>query len=139
VSAIFFDAKQLKKIADTQSQIWMEAVTACGRMPTTAPCTLILPALNEAAEAARQRAGANERHPPRIIYIMLFALGLGGSLLAGFGMGASKRRSTVHMVTFAAALSVTLYIITDIEFPRQGLITVTHFDKFMEQVLNSMN
>lgn len=137
--ASVFDARQLKSIADTQNEIWKEAVAACGRMPTTAPCTLILPALSEEAEAARQRAGANERHPPRIIYVMLFALGLGGSLLAGFGMAASKRRSTVHMVTFAAALAVTLYIITDIEFPRQGLITVAHFDKFMEQVLNSMN
>jgi len=70
---------------------------------------------------------------------MLFALGLGGSLLAGFGMGAAKRRSAVHMVTFAAAMSVALYIITDIEFPRQGLIREAYFDRFLEQVLSSMN
>jgi len=108
-------------------------------MPTTAPCSLILPALKETFETARTRAGANERHPPRIIYIMLFALGLGGSLLAGFGMGAAKRRSAVHMVTFAAAMSVALYIITDIEFPRQGLIREAYFDRFLEQVLSSMN
>jgi hypothetical protein len=133
-----YDVEQLRKIGDIRNNVWDGAVIACGKMPTTAPCTLILPALNEAFEAARDRAGANERHPPRIIYIMLFALGLGGSLLAGFGMGASKKRSSVHMATFAAALAVTLYIITDIEFPRQGLITVEYFDKFLEQVLNSM-
>ncbi len=136
--ASIYDADQQKKIAEIRTQVWDGAVAACGRMPTTAPCTLILPALNEAYQAALDRAGANERHPPRIIYIMLFALGLGGSLLGGFGMGAAKRRSSVHMITFAAAMSIALYIITDIEFPRQGLITVSYFDRFLEQVLSSM-
>lgn len=133
-----YDADQLRKIAAIRTQVWEGAAAACARMPTTAPCTLILPALDDAFEAARDRAGANERHPPRILYIMLFALGLGGSLLAGFGMGAARQRSIVHMVTFSGAMSLTLYIITDIEFPRQGLITVAYFDKFLEQVLNSM-
>jgi hypothetical protein len=133
-----YDADQLRKIAEVRTELWDGAATACARMPTTAPCTLILPALDEAFEAARDRAGANERHPPRVLYVMLFALGLGGSLLAGFGMGASRRRSTIHMVTFAAAMSLALYIITDIEFPRQGLISVSYFDKFLEQLLSSM-
>jgi hypothetical protein len=134
-----FDAGELRKTAEVKRQVWDGAVTACSRMPTTVPCNLILPAVNVAFEAARDRAGANERHPPRILYIMLFSLGLGGSLLAGFGMGASQKRSLTHMITFAAAMSVALYIITDIEFPRQGLITVAYFDSFLEQVLNSMN
>ncbi len=133
-----YDATQLAKIAEVRTEVWDGAVAACSRAPTTSPCNLILPALNGAYEAARERAGANERHPPRIIYVMLFGLGLGGSLLAGFGMGAAEKRSIVHMVTFAAAMSLALYIITDIEFARQGLITVAYFDRFLEQVLNSM-
>lgn len=137
--ASIYDSGQQRRIAEVRTQLWDGAVAACSQMPTTAPCTLILPALNEAFDAAQDRAGANERHPPRVIYVMLFALGLGGSLLAGFGMGAAKRRSNIHMVTFAAAMSVALYIITDIEFPRQGLITVSYFDKFLEQALSSMN
>ena len=136
--ASIYDATQLAKIAEVQAEVWDGAVAACSRAPTTSPCNLILPALNDAYEAARDRSGANQRHPPRIIYVMLFGLGLGGSLLAGFGMGAAERRSVVHMVTFAAAMSLALYIITDIEFPRQGLITVAYFDRFLDQVLSSM-
>jgi hypothetical protein len=136
--ASIYDATQLAKIAEVEAEVWDGAVAACSRAPTTSPCNLILPALNDAYEAARDRSGANQRHPPRIIYVMLFGLGLGGSLLAGFGMGAAERRSVVHMVTFAAAMSLALYIITDIEFPRQGLITVAYFDHFLEQVLSSM-
>ena len=91
--ASIYDATQLAKIAEVQAEVWDGAVAACSRAPTTSPCNLILPALNDAYEAARDRSGANQRHPPRIIYVMLFGLGLGGSLLAGFGMGAAERRS----------------------------------------------
>ena len=69
---------------------------------------------------------------------MLFGLGLAASTLAGFGMAASKSRSWLHMMTFAGALSVTLYVITDIEFPRLGLITVEYYDGFLYQVLAQM-
>ena len=48
--------------------------------------------------------------------IMLFALRLGGSLLAGFGMAAATARSWVHMVIFVATLSSTLYVIRTLNF-----------------------
>jgi hypothetical protein len=69
---------------------------------------------------------------------MLFGLGLGGSLLAGFGMGASGSRSWLHMLTFAGALAIALYVITDIEFPRVGLVRVDNFDHFLSDVLEQM-
>ena len=77
------------------------------------------------------RAAANERHPPQIIYVMLYGLGLGGSLLGGFGMAAAKSRSWVHMVIFAAALTFALFIVTNIEFLRLGFIRVDRFDHFL--------
>lgn len=52
--------------------------------------------------------------------MMLFVLDLGGSLLAGFGMAAAKARSWIHMVIFAVTLAVTLYVVTDMEFPGSG-------------------
>ena len=36
-------------------------------------------------------------------------------------------------------MSIALFIITDMEYPRQGLITTTHFDLFLEKVLNELN
>jgi hypothetical protein len=57
---------------------------------------LSLLALNNLFEVARLRAGAAEKHPPQIIYFMLFGLGLGCSLLAGFGMAASAGHSWIH-------------------------------------------
>ena len=79
-----------------------------------------------------------ERHPPRVIYVMLFGLGLGGSLLAGFGMAAATRRSWVHMLAFAGALTLALYVVAEIEFPRLGLIQVESADHFLIDVYNHM-
>ena len=42
------------------------------------------------------------------------------------------------MVVFAAALAVTLYVITDIEFPRLGLVRIEGFDHFLVEVFEQM-
>jgi hypothetical protein len=134
-----YDLDQMAKIAEIKKKLWQSAVSACARAPTTAPSNLILPALNTMFTIARDRAGANDRHPPRVIYLMLLGLGLTGSLLAGFGMAAGQRRSFLHIAAFTAAMSVALFIITDMEYPRQGLITTNHFDVFLEKVLTELN
>ena len=69
---------------------------------------------------------------------MLFCLGLGGSLLAGFGMAAAAARSWVHMVIFSGALAVTLYVVADLEFPRLGLIRLERFDHFLVNAYEAM-
>jgi hypothetical protein len=95
--------------------------------------------LTNAFEVARLRLGAAEKHPPQVVYAMLFGLGLGGALLAGFGMATAPARSWVHTVIFASTLSISLYVVTDMEFPRLGLIRVESFDHFLIDVYNQMS
>ena len=42
------------------------------------------------------------------------------------------------MVIFAAALTVTLYVVTDMEFPRLGLIRIENFDHFLVETHEQM-
>ena len=65
-------------------------------------------------------------------------LSMGCSLLAGFGMAASTGRSWIHMVTFAGTLAVALYIVTDMEYPRLGLIRIESFDHFLADAYQQM-
>jgi len=65
-------------------------------------------------------------------------LGLGGSLLAGFGMATAPARSWIHMLAFASTLAITLYVVTDLEFPRLGLIRVEGVDHFLLDVYDQM-
>jgi hypothetical protein len=130
--------EQQDKILELKTRIWDALVAACPQDNFRPACTLSVTALSNALEAARLRIGAAERHPPQILYMVLFGLGLGASLLAGFGMAPAKERSWIHMVVFAAALAVTLYVITDIEVPRLGLIRIEGFDHFLVDVFEQM-
>jgi hypothetical protein len=136
--AAVYSVEALRKVASLRKELWQDAASVCPFGISNTGCVLFLPALNMAFEAATLRSGANERHPPQAIYFMLFGLALGGSLLAGFSMAAAKSQSLIHMITFAAALAVTLYIVTDIEFPRMGLIRVDSFDHFLSEALENM-
>jgi len=126
-----FSPEQQDKILDLKAKVWNAAVAACPQDGFRPACAQALPAIANAFEVARMRIGASEKHPPQIVYVMLFGLALGGSLLAGFGMAAATARSWIHMVIFAATLTVTLYAVTDMEYPRLGLIRIESFDHFL--------
>ena len=119
-----FSPEQQVKIVDLKNKLWDATVAACPQASFRPACAQALPAIASLFEVARLRLGASEKHPPQIVYIMLFGLGLGGSLLAGFGMAAATARSWIHMLVFASTLTVTLYAITDMEYPRLGLIRI---------------
>jgi len=134
-----FNDEQEAKILALKAEVWDGAATACSRASSAAACSLVLPSLNSAFEVARLRAGVNEKHPPIIVYAMLFGLGLGASLLAGFGMAAAKRRSWIHIVVFAASLSFVFYVLIEMEYPRLGFIRVDAFDHFLVDVHEQMH
>jgi hypothetical protein len=134
----FFSLEQQEKILDLKNKVWDAAVAACPQANFRPACAQALPALNSLFENARLRVGASEKHPPQIVYGMLFGLGLGGSLLAGFGMAAARSRSWINMLIFAATLTVTLYAVTDMEYPRLGLIRIENFDHFLVEAHQQM-
>jgi hypothetical protein len=125
-------------VRELKNQLWDAAVAACPQPNYRPACALSLPSLNSLFEVALLRAGAAEKHPPQIIYFMLFGLGLGCSLLAGFGMAANAGRSWIHMVLLAGTLTVALYIVTDMEYPRLGLIRIESFDHFLVDAYEQM-
>ena len=127
----FFSSEQEDKILSLKNNVWNAAVAACPQASFRPACAQALPTLANLFEVARLRLGAAEKHPPQVIYVILFGLGLGGSLLAGFGMAAAKSRSWIHMLIFAATLTVALYTLTDMEYPRLGLIRIDNFDHFL--------
>jgi hypothetical protein len=133
-----FSPEQQDKIVDIKNKLWDATVEACPQASFRAACAQALPALSNLFEVARLRLGASEKHPPNMVYIMLFGLGLGGSLLAGFGMAAATARSWIHMLIFAATLTVTLYTVTDMEYPRLGLIRIENFDHFLVDAQQQM-
>jgi hypothetical protein len=81
---------------------------------------------------------ALQTHPPALVFVMVGFLAVACSLLAGYGMAGAKSRSFLHVVGFAAILTLTVYVILDFEFPRVGLIRVDAMDQLLVDVRQSM-
>jgi hypothetical protein len=129
----------LERAAAVQAAIWSQAV-AESREPDAHPdaAKLLLPALNAMFDITTTRTAALHTHPPLIIFAMLFVVALASALLAGHGLAGSRRRNWFHMVGFAAVITVAVYVILDLEFPRLGLVRVAAFDQALSALLESM-
>jgi hypothetical protein len=121
-----------------QNEIWTQAVNS-SRLADSHPDAgkLLLPALNAMIDITTTREMAANLHPPAIIFILLFALGLGCSLLAGYGMAASPR-SWLHIMGFTAITVITVVVILDIEYPRQGLFRADAADQVLIDLRENM-
>jgi hypothetical protein len=140
ISTIWTTAKaKLAASEALQHEIWTKAWAASQR-PGAPPdgAKLLLPALNEMFDIVTQRTMAAENHPPLIVFLMLGALCLIGSLLVGYSTSGNKERVWLHAVVFAAMLSLVVFVIVNLEFPRVGLIRVDAADHVLVELRQSM-
>jgi hypothetical protein len=128
-------AASLEEDAALQSESWNRAVAETTRpgIPSP-PAMLLLPALNEMIDITTTRVMATRNHPPVIVYIMLAALAVVGALLVGYGTSINKQRTWLHTVVYAVMLSLTIYVIVDLEFPRLGLIRIDSADQMLSEL-----
>jgi hypothetical protein len=122
-----------------QEQIWTKSLTALRRegVPPHASM-LLMPALNEMIDITATRVMATLNHPPPVVFMLLGGLSFVGALLVGYSTSINKGRSWFHTLAFAAILSLTVYVIADLEFPRLGLIRVDAADQVLIEVRQSM-
>jgi len=66
--------------------------------------------------------------------VLLLAVGILFALLAGHDMGCQGTFNRLHVIVFAGVVSITIWVISDLEMPRYGLIRVDNFDKTMLDV-----
>jgi len=132
--------EELAKSARQQKEIWrqaVEGVRAEGAAPSAA--VVLLPALTLMFDVTTERTWTVKIHPPSIIFIMLFVLALASSLLSGYGMAADKSRSWLHIACLSMIISVTVYVIIDLEYPRLGFIRVDNFDQALVELRHEMD
>lgn len=129
----------LERSGQMQSVIWkqsLQASSGSGGHPDAA--RLLLPAVNEMIDITTTRTMAAVTHPPLELPWLMFALGLGSSLFAGYAMGGSRRRNWLHIAGFVAVTAITVFVILDLEYPRAGFIRLDAYDQFLVEVRNGM-
>lgn len=132
--------KNLTEAALLQKEIWSKSLAACRRPNAPAQATLLLlPAINAMIDITTTRIVATLEHPPTAIFWLLCILALAGALLAGYSMSESRIRSLIHMIFFAAAITITVFVIIDLEYPRSGFIRLDSADQVLLDLRKSMN
>jgi hypothetical protein len=139
VEDVTYTQAKLSETAALQGQIWSRAVVASqqtGASPDAAK--LLLPALNQMFDITTTRAAATINHPPTVIFVLLAGLSLMSSLLIGYVTCNTIERSWFYILLVSVTMSITFYVILDLEFPRLGLIRVDAADRTLTNLRSSM-
>ena len=121
-----------------QKDIWSGVLGALKDAPPHASI-VVIPALNAMIDITTTREIAALTHTPKLIFAVLLGLGLICSLLAGYVLADTRIRNVrVHLVAFAAVVTLTIYVIFDLDYPRFGLIQLDFADKALFDVLKGM-
>ena len=121
------------RAGELQGEIWSSAVDACGQGGGQVPM-LVLPALNDMFDIASMRVAALGMHASWVVYALLVLLSLCCAFLAGYAIAKARAPSWTYMLAFAAVLTLTVYVIVDLEFPRVGLIRLDAADRVLVDV-----
>ncbi|HWS26314.1 MAG TPA: hypothetical protein VN259_07010 [Xanthomonadales bacterium] len=121
-----------------QNEIWKLTLAALQQHQGPPIVDAVLDPVNEMIDITSTRWLAARTHPPMVIYALLVGLAMVCGFLGGYNMGVARRRHALHAVAFALSISLVLYVIIDVEFPRVGLIRVDFADAVLVNLLNSM-
>ncbi len=132
--------KEMARSKKVQEEIWDDAVAAT-LLPNSHPDAgkLLLPALNNMIDISTTRTMALQIHPPRVVYALLFGLGLICSVLAGYRMAIGRQRSWLHIFGFTLITVIVVYVLLDVEYPRYGLIRLEASDQMLVKVRENMH
>jgi len=122
-----------------QRDIWAQAVAASSQSSSPAIMTLVLQSLNDMIDIVTTRSAAAQMHTPSIVLIMLGLLVLTCALLAGHDLAGSPTRSWSQIFGFAILMTLAVFIILDLEYPRIGLIRTDPLDRMLVEVRRSMD
>jgi hypothetical protein len=131
-------AAQAAIAAAVQKDIWTGVLAALKDAPPQATI-VVIPALNEMINVPTARAIAAITHTPKLVFAILLILGLVCSLLAGYVLaGIEARKVRLYLVAFAVVVTLTIYMIFDLDYPRFGIIRLDFADQGLIDLLTDM-
>jgi hypothetical protein len=123
-----------------QQRIWEQAVTVTDLPGAHRDAgKLLLPALNNMFDITTVRTMSLQIHPPTVIYVLLFSVGLMCSVLAGYRMASGRYRSWLHILIFTVMTVVVVFVILDLDYLREGLIRLQSADQLLIKTREAMH
>ena len=114
--------KSLQDGQNLQTSLW-ERASSLGRDKENLHRTAqMIPALNAMFDIATTRTAATLDKVPEIIFYLLFLICITASLMVGYAGGVKPDWTMV--LSFSLMISMTVYLIVDLDRPRRGAITM---------------
>ena len=129
---------ELHRSESIQNEIWRQAVAGVLDQRDPAVTSLVISSLNAMFDITTARTAATRTHLPFVVFVMLGITVLTASLLAGYAMAGEERRTWVHWISFMILVSIAVYLILELEYPRIGLVQITGADELLMQELERM-
>lgn len=114
-----------------QRQIWTRAEAGTHGQNSAIP---VLNAVNEMIDVTTARNLALQTHTPRLIVYLMYCLAVLSAMIAGYGMSPAKQRNWLLTVIFSMAISMTVYVVLDLDNPSSGLIRLSAAEKVLAQL-----
>jgi hypothetical protein len=130
------DESQIQSSRSLQQAILRHAVSA-SKTGDAPGGRLLLSATNQMMDVATKKTLAKQTHLSGVVFALLAVAALLSGLVAGFGM-ARGRRNWLSVVVYALIVTITLYVMLDMEYPRSGLIRITTADRVMIDLRESI-
>jgi len=122
------------RLTELRTGIWRQAVAAAPECESDQAAAILLESLNEMFDAGTRHQAFFNAHTPTAVLILLLIVAVFAAVLAGHDMGGREAFRWLHAVVFAGVVSLTIWVIYDLEMPRYGLIRVDNFDATMRDV-----
>lgn len=135
LTTVLLEPPALRRAAD---DLWGRAVAACITPPGEKARMLVLPALNEAFGVVESERLARRIHPPSMIFVMLALTASAAALFAGYGIANKSTRNWLFMIGVAATISVAVFVIIELEYPRLGLVRIDEMDRALLELRTTM-
>jgi len=116
-------ARTRKRSAELQDRMWTGAVAAAAERPSSITATFIT-SLNETIDLEATRISAKRNHVPGAVWLLLLCVAGCGLWLVSYQAGTSGRHSILERVVFPVLVAIVITLITDIDTPRGGLISL---------------
>jgi hypothetical protein len=120
------------------NDVWTRAVAVCLTPNGEAARMLVLPALNDMFGVVESERLARRIHPPTLIWVMLGLTAFAAALFAGYGVASKSTRNWLYMIGVAATISVAVYVIIELEYPRLGLVRIDEMDRALSELRAGM-
>jgi hypothetical protein len=120
-----------------QNQLWSQADAAAKINPNSIITGLFVQSLNEVIDLHAKRVDAATRaRIPTIVWAVLFFITFMSMLGMGYQFGLSGKRSLAEVLVLVLVYSAVMWLIVDLDRPREGLLTVSQ--QALVDVRNSM-